>query len=99
VLALCVVCAPLRVSTRILLRHRGVLTQIRAVASGASPSDLRGAHFVLLGAAAAMGPLRSLLARGAHVTAVDLPSPRVGGALRPRTRIAGAGGDDALHPR
>jgi len=39
--------------------------------------DLRGQHFVLLGAASAMGPIKSLLAFGATVHAVELARPAV----------------------
>ena len=45
--------------------------------SGSGSLDLRGRHFVLLGAGSAMGPLEMLLRFGATVHAVDLPRPAI----------------------
>jgi hypothetical protein len=47
------------------------------VAQTPSWLDLRGKHFVLLGALSAMGPLRVLLSLGASVIAVDINRPAV----------------------
>ncbi len=48
--------------------------------------DLSGRTFVVLGAAAEMGPLRSLLRWGATVAAVDLPRPALWTRLLDETR-------------
>jgi hypothetical protein len=47
---------------------------LRLLAATPEWLDLRGHTFVLLGAASEMGPMAQLLASGAHVVAVDLPS-------------------------
>jgi hypothetical protein len=52
--------------------------------------DLRGRTIVVLGAAAEMGPMRSLLRWGANVAAVDLPRPDLWSAMvRDTRRYAG----------
>ncbi len=65
---------------------------------------LEGRTVVVLGAAAEMGPLRSLLRWGATVAAVDLPRPDLwgrllGGTDGPRRPGAGAGHPRHLRPR
>jgi len=50
---------------------------IAAVAGNPEWMDLSDQYFVLLGAGAAMGPLRILLALGANIIAIDLNAPRV----------------------
>jgi len=52
-------------------------TAIRTIAEDSSFRDLRDKHFVLLGAASAMGPIETLLEFGATVYAVELPRPQV----------------------
>ena len=70
--------------------------------------DLTDHTVVVLGAAAEMGPLRSLLRWGADVAAVDLPRPdlwtrlleetsRLAGSLTVPVRPGGGGGGDLAH--
>ena len=55
--------------------------------------DLHDRSFAVLGAAAELGPVSSLLGWGAHVAAVDLPTPRLQQRLLEHAR-AGAGSMD-----
>ena len=55
--------------------------------------DLRDRAFALLGAAAELGPVSPLLSWGAHVAAVDLPTPR----LQERLLTAAHEGAGTLH--
>lgn len=59
----------------------GVRTAVARLLDNPQWLDLRGRTFVVLGAGAEMGPLRSLLRWGADVVAVDLPRPGVWNSL------------------
>ncbi|WP_052336935.1 hypothetical protein [Nocardioides alkalitolerans] len=68
----------------------GFAAAVTTVVDDPSSLSLPGHEVVLLGAGAAMGPLATLMRWGAHVVALDVPTPRVQDRVRGLV-AAGAG--------